>query len=76
MEAIVSEIAQSRVERAGQALADSIMPHHVHIISTKNGLHLEIQVDGRSLVSMESDNPIETADAIYGWTHKLLVGRH
>jgi hypothetical protein len=75
MEIAMNEIAQSRVERAGQALADSIMPHHVHIISTKNGLQLEIQVDGRSLVSMESDNPIETADALYSWTHKLLTGR-
>ena len=75
MDAAAHELALSRMERAGQALADAISPNNVHIISDKAGCRLEVQVNGRHLVSMESDHPVETADALYGWTIKLLLGR-
>jgi hypothetical protein len=75
MEPAAQELAQTLVQRAGQALADSLMPHHVHIVSTKGGNRLEVQIDGRHMVSMESDHPVDTADALRAWTHKLLVGK-
>jgi hypothetical protein len=75
MEAVERELAVARISQVGQALADNISPNHVHIMSDKKGKRLEIRVNGRYLVSMESDSQVETADAIYGWVHKLLTGR-
>ena len=74
MEVPAQEFALSLVQKAGQALADHINPHHVHIVSTMKGNRLEILVDGRYMVSMESEHPVETADALRAWTHKLLTG--
>jgi len=73
MELPAHGFALSLVRKAGQTLADYIDPHHVHIVSTKNGNRLEILVDGRYMVSMESEHPVETADALRAWTHKLLT---
>lgn len=75
MDTAAQELAQSRMERAGQALADCISPNQVHIISDKGGCRLEVRVNGRYLVSMEADHPVDTADALYGWTVRLLKGR-
>lgn len=75
MEAVEREIAEARIQTFGQALADSIAPNTVHIMSDDKGKRLEIQVNGRYLVSMASDSRIETADAMYSWVHKLLTGR-
>jgi hypothetical protein len=75
MEAVERELAVARISQVGQALADNISPNQVHIMSDKKGKRLEIRVNGRYLVSMESDSQVETADAIYGWVHKLLTGR-
>lgn len=75
MDAAAQELAQTRMERAGQALADAIAPNHVHIISDKAGCRLEVRVNGRYLVSVESDHPVESADALYAWTVRLLRRR-
>ena len=75
MEAVERELAVARITQVGQALADNISPNNVHIMSDKKGKRLEIRVNGSYLVSMESDSQVETADAVYGWVHKLLTGR-